>query len=128
MEFIISDVVTFNKLYAKDNHKFIPLRGIEELDGFPKIGIRIHEFDVLTEEQEALQKQVEALAFFGVVHLTYVDEEGNENTHYNKATNLVVKHTAYVAPVMQDTVITEEYIQSVLDSEEGGCAGGACTI
>ena len=128
MEFIISDIVTFSKLYAKDNHKFIPLRGIEDLEGFPKICVRIHEFDALFEEQEALQKQVEALAFFGVVNLIYVDEEGNENTHYTKATNLVVKPAEYVAPIMADTVITEEYIQSVLDNEEGGCAGGACNI
>lgn len=128
MQFIISDIVTFNKLYAKDNHKFLPLKGIEDLEGFPKIGVRIHEFDALSEEQETLQKQVEALAFFDVVRIVYVDEEGIENTHYNRATNLVVKSPEYKHPLMQDTIFTEEYIQSVLDSDEGGCSGGACTI
>ena len=128
MEFIISDIVTFNKKYAKDNHKYLELTSLEDLEGFPRIIVRIHELDALSVEQENLQSQIEALAFFGYVNLVYVDEEGNENTHYKRIENPIIKNTQLSQPSFEEAPITEEYIQSVLDNEEGGCAGGACTL
>lgn len=127
MEFVISDIVTYNKSYARDSHRFIPLHAIENLEGFPKIAVRIHEFDALSEGQDLLQKQVEALATFGLVRLVYVDEEGNENKFYNVLKSVTdskgQREISYT-----DTAYTEEQVKALMDSEEGGCSGGACTI
>ncbi|MDB4028385.1 hypothetical protein N9459_04285 [Flavobacteriaceae bacterium] len=127
MNFVISDIVTFNKNYAKDNHMYLPLHSIEDLEGFPRIGIRIHEFDALTTEQEDLQKQVEALAFFGYVYIVYVDDEGNENVFYKRAESLLSNGNAQKTTI-ETTQYTEQQIQDLLDSEGEGCSSGACAI
>ena len=129
MEFVISDIVTYNKKYARDAHKFIPLNAIEELEGFPKITVRVHEFDALSDEQDTLQKQVEALASFGVVKLVYVDDEGNENKFYNVLKPITESNPQAELKYTEDTrEYTEAQVQAFMDSEEGGCSGGACSI
>ena len=127
MEFCLTDVVTYNKLYAKDNHKYIPIKTVEDLEGFPNIGVRIHEYDALSEEQEVLQKQLEALAFFGAIFITYVDEEGNENVMYNKA-HKVTGDSKKIEIEYDALPYTQEQIQDLLDREEDGCSSGACAI
>ena len=129
MNFIISDIVTYNKLYAQESHLYLQLKYLKDLDGFPRIGIRIHEFDVLDWEQEVLLKQVEALAFFGYVNLIYVDDEGNENVQYPRATSLLSNVTKKeIARPFKEGRATEQQIQAFLDNEEDGCSSGACAI
>ena len=127
MEFILSDIVTYNKHYAKDSHKSIALHAVEDLEGFPKITVRVHDLDALSEEQEVLQKQVEALAAFGMIRVVYVDEDGIENKFYNVLQS-VTADTKQREIVFTDTPYTEEQVKALMDSEEGGCSGGACTI
>ena len=129
MEFVISDIVTYNKRYAREAHRFIPLNAIEELEGFPKITVRVHEFDALSDEQDTLQKQVEALASFGVVRLVYVDDEGIENKFYNILKPITESSPQSELKYTEDSKeYTEEQVQAFMDSEEGGCSGGACSI
>ena len=126
MEFALSDIVTYNEYYARESHKFIPLHTIADLEGFPKIAVRIHDLDALSEEQEVLQKQVEALAAFGMIRIVYVDEEGIENKFYDVMKPVTENKQREV--VFTDTPYTEEQVKALMDSEEGGCSGGACTI
>ena len=126
MEFIISDIVTYNKYYARDSHKYISLQTIADLEGFPKISVRVHDLDALSEEQEVLQKQVEALAAFGMVRVVYIDEEGVENRFYDVMTPVTESKQREI--IFTDTPYTEEQVKALMDSEEGGCSGGACTI
>jgi hypothetical protein len=129
MEFVISDIVTYNKYYAKDAHRFIQMHSIEDLEGFPKITVRVHEFDALSEEQESLQKQVEALATFGIIRLVYLDEESNENKFCNVLKPITESNNQKELRYTEDTrEYTEEQVQAFMDSEEGGCASGACSI
>jgi hypothetical protein len=129
MEFVISDIVTYNKRYAREAHRFIQLNAIEDLEGFPKIAVRIHEYDALSDEQDLLQKQVEALAAFGIIRLVYVDEEGNENKFYNVLKSITDSTPQQELNYTEDKKeYTEEQVQAFMDSEEGGCSGGACSI
>lgn len=88
MQFVIADAVTFNKLYAKDNHKFVRIYDIRELDGFKGITVLAHELDALDEEDDILIKQVEALAFVGWLHLKYVDLDGIHDKYMKRVTRL----------------------------------------
>jgi hypothetical protein len=129
MEFVISDIVTYNKYYAREAHRFIPLNAIEDLEGFPKIAVRIHEYDALSDEQDLLQKQVEALAAFGIIRLVYVDDEGNENKFYNVLKSVTESTPQQELKYTEDReAYTEEQVQAFMDSEEGGCSSGACSI
>ena len=83
MRFVLADIVTFNKLYAKDSHMYVSINSLQDLEGFVSCTVIIHEFDALDSEQEALQLQLEALASFGVINVTYMDDEGNENKFFN---------------------------------------------
>lgn len=127
MRFCLCDIVTYNKLYAKENHVYIQLQCLEDLEGFQGINVIVHEFDALSDGQDLLQKQVEALATFGLVRLVYVDEEGNENKFYNVLKSVTdskgQREISYT-----DTAYTEEQVKALMDSEEDGCASGACAI
>ena len=83
MKFCLCDIVTYNKLYARESHNYIQLQCLEDLEGFQGINVIVHEFDALDDEQDILQKQLEALAAFSLINLTYMDDEGNENKFYN---------------------------------------------
>ena len=83
MKFVLSDIVTYNKLYASEGHNYIQLKSLEDLEGFQGIHVIIHEFDALDDEQDIIQKQLEALAAFRFINLVYMDDEGNENKFFN---------------------------------------------
>ena len=127
MEFTLSHGSTYNRHYAQNSHRYIPLCNLKDLEGFPKVTVRVHEFDALDDEQEILQGQVEALAMFGVIRLVYMDDEGNESRFYN-VMQTVTAGKAQKEIVYEETSYTEEQVKALMDSEEGGCSGGACTI
>jgi hypothetical protein len=89
LQYVICDIVTYNKLYAKDNHKFVRVYDIRELDGFKGVEVLAHELDALDLEDIYLLKQMEALAFVGYIRLVYVDLDGIQDKYMKRANKLL---------------------------------------
>ena len=124
--FVLCNNYDWEDKYQVDNHKYTRLDHAEDLLGFPKIRVLVHEDWQNSCEWEAvdyLEQQVEILARFGYVTLIYMTDDGLEEVLKVEPLVIPVKaqHEMNWEDSKGEAVVSYEY-------EDGGCDSGGCHI
>jgi hypothetical protein len=135
MKFVLCSQYTYDKLYARESHKYVRLEEHTDLAGYGRIGVAIHSCwmeDCNDDRIEYLEHQLVALADFGYIFLEFVDEDGWVDKYYSTVTDTQKLTTASSAPKDSTSTSIPEVLSESdrerLMEQEDGCASGACAI
>lgn len=134
MNFILCNNRTYEEKYQKEAYKHIRLEEVSDLAGYGKINVYVEdgwEYNINDDRCQYLEEQLEALAMFGYIHLSYVDEDGFES-RYTPSTALgedfSPKQGGSTLPMEKTShSLTEDERMALVDTGDG-CSGGACVI
>lgn len=135
MKFVLCSQHTYDKLYAREAHKYVRLEEHTDLAGYGRIIVSIHNCwveDCNDDRLEYLEQQLVALADFGYIFLEYVDNDGWVDKYYSsvEATQKLTtasSTTKEYNPMAIPEVLSESDRERLMEQEDG-CASGACAI
>lgn len=138
MKFILSSDKTFKELYEAEQYKYLRVEEAQDLVGFPRIEVRIHDCwmeDINDCRVNYLLEQLEILADFGYIKIVYIDSDGWEDKRtpveaaVESPQRTLSPEQGVSTGVRENSSqrFTEEDIQALYDDYEDDC-GGACTI
>ena len=124
MKFVLCSEQTYQELYAHKAYKWIKIQEHNDLLGFKNVHVTIHDcwmYEINDDRVDYLEPQLEALADFGYIKITYKDSSG---WCENYEPEVISK------PVKLQLELPETVIKGVVAYETvvNNCESGACAI
>lgn len=124
MKFVLCSTQTYKELYQPDAHKWIKVIDHKDLLGFKDVHVNVHDcwmYEVNDDRVDYLEQQLTALADFGYIKITYIQEDGWEENYEPEVLAPIGLQSEMVLPSTSSGTV-------VYESSDSSCESGACAI
>jgi len=124
MKFVLCSKSTYKELYQPEAHKWIHVVDHRDLLGFKDVHVNVHDcwmYEVNDDRVDYLEQQLTALADFGYIKITYIQEDGWEENYEPEVLAPIGLQSEMVLPSTSSGTV-------VYESSDSSCESGACAI
>lgn len=124
MKFVLCSKQTYKELYQPEAHKWIHVVDHRDLLGFKDVHVNVHDcwmYEVNDDRVDYLEQQLTALADFGYIKITYIQEDGWEENYEPEVLAPIGLQSEMVLPSTSSGTV-------VYESSDSSCESGACAI
>ena len=124
MKFVLCSTQTYEEKYKKEAHKHVRIQEHPDLLGYQNICVNIHDcwmYEINDERVDYLEQQLTALADFGYIKITYIQEDGWEENYEPEVLAPVGLQSEMAFPSTGGGTV-------VYESSDNSCESGACAI
>ena len=123
MKFVLCSTQTYKEQYQAEAYKWIRVQDHKDLLGFKNVHVHVHDcwmYEISDDRVDYLEQQLTALADFGYIKITYVEEDGWRENYEPVILAHVGLQSEMVLPTTSGTVVYE--------TVDNSCESGACAI
>jgi hypothetical protein len=125
MRFVLCSKQTYKEQYQEEAHRWIHVVDHKDLLGFKDVHVNVHDcwmYEINDERVDYLEQQLTALADFGYIKITYIQEDGwEENYEPEVLTPIGLQSEMSPSPSTSSGTVVYETV-------DNSCESGACAI